>query len=137
MFRTPNLSKLMKWHHDNISMDGYVKHVVDSKAWAHINSTWLEFAKELDNLRPGLALNGVNQFGNQSSTWSTWPIFILNYNLPPWVTTKKFFLMLALLIPGKKSVKNRNIDVYLAPLLEESQLLWKGVYVWDVTRLEG
>jgi len=118
-------------------MDGYVKHVVDSKAWAHINSTWLEFAKELDNLRPGLALNGVNQFGNQSSTWSTWPIFILNYNLPPWVTTKKFFLMLALLIPGKKSVKNRNIDVYLAPLLEESQLLWKGVYVWDVTRLEG
>lgn len=52
-------------------MDGYVKHAADSKAWAHINSTWLEFAKELDNLRLGLALNGVNQFGNQSSTWST------------------------------------------------------------------
>jgi hypothetical protein len=44
MFRALNLSKFMKWHHDNISKDEYVKHVVDSKAWAHINFTWLEFA---------------------------------------------------------------------------------------------
>ncbi len=26
--------------------------------------------------------------------------------------------------------------MYLVPLLEELQLLWKGVYAWDVTRLE-
>jgi hypothetical protein len=45
--------------------------------------------------------------------------------------------MLALLILGKKSMKNKNIDVYLAPLLDELQLLWKGVYAWDMTRLEG
>jgi hypothetical protein len=45
--------------------------------------------------------------------------------------------MLALLTPRKKLVKNHNIDVYLAPLLEELQLLWKGVYAWDVIWLEG
>jgi hypothetical protein len=44
MFRALNLSKFMKWHHDNISKDEYVKHVVDSKAWARINFIWLEFA---------------------------------------------------------------------------------------------
>jgi hypothetical protein len=38
--------------------------------------------------------------------------------------------MLALLIPGKKSMKNHNIDMYLAPLLEELQLIWKRVYAW-------
>jgi hypothetical protein len=92
----------MGLHHDNISKDEYVKHVVDSKAWAHINSTWLELAQEPHNLKLGLALDGVNQFGNQSSRWCTWSILILNYNLPPWLTTQKKNLMLALLIPGKK-----------------------------------
>jgi hypothetical protein len=45
--------------------------------------------------------------------------------------------MLALLIPGKKSVKNSNIDVYLTRLLEELQKLCKGVHAWDVTRQKG
>jgi hypothetical protein len=45
--------------------------------------------------------------------------------------------MLALLIPGKKSVKSCNIDVYMAPLLKELQLLWGGVDAWDITRPVG
>jgi hypothetical protein len=36
-------------------------------------------------------------------------------------------LMLVLLILGKEFVKKKNIDVYLAPLLEELQELWKGL----------
>jgi hypothetical protein len=36
-------------------------------------------------------------------------------------------MMLTLFIPGKKSIKSYNIDVYMAPLLEELQLLWSGV----------
>jgi len=79
----------------------------------------------------------VNPFSNQSTTWSTWPVIILNYNLTPWLTTKKFFLVLVLLIPRKKSVNNDNIDVYLIPLVEELQELWKGVDVWDFACLVG
>jgi hypothetical protein len=79
------------------------------------------------NLWLGLALDGVNPFGNQSTTWSTWAIIILNYNMPQLLTTKKFFLMLVLLIMGKELVKSNNIDVYLAPFLEELQELWRGV----------
>jgi hypothetical protein len=63
---------------------------------------WLEFATDPHNLRLGLILDGVNPFGNQSTTWSTWPIMILNYNLLPWLTTKKFFVMLAIVDPQKK-----------------------------------
>jgi hypothetical protein len=49
--------------------------------------------------------------------------------MPPWLTTKKFFLMLVLLILGKELVTRNNIDVYLDPFLEELQELWKGVVV--------
>jgi hypothetical protein len=41
--------------------------------------------------------------------------------------------MLALLILGKQSMKNSNIDIYMVPLLEELQELWIGVDVVDVT----
>ncbi len=57
---------------------------------------------------------------------------IINYNLPPSLTTNKFFLMFVLLIPGKESMNNGNIDVCLAPLVEELQELWRGVDAWDV-----
>lgn len=41
--------------------------------------------------------------------------------------------MLALLIPGNESVTSENIDVYLAPLLEELLELWVGVSATDVS----
>jgi len=117
----------MKWHHADKSYDGLVQHATNSKAWAHIDNSLPEFAIDLCNLWLGLALNGVNPFGNQSTIWSTWPVIILNYNMPPWLTTKKFFFMLVLLILGKELVKNNNINVYLAPFLEELQELWREV----------
>jgi hypothetical protein len=40
--------------------------------------------------------------------------------------------MFFLLIANKESVKNNNIDIYMAPLVEKLQELWKGVDVWDV-----
>ncbi len=43
--------------------------------------------------------------------------------------------MLVLLIPRKKSVKNKNIDVYLVSLLEELQELWTRVFVTQTQQL--
>jgi hypothetical protein len=54
-------------------------------------------------------------------------MFLINYNLPPWLETKPFFLMLSLIIPGKKSVTSYKIDVYLEPLYDELMELWKGI----------
>jgi hypothetical protein len=60
---------------------------------------------------------------------------LLVYNLPPWMVTKRFFMPLALLIPGKEQVKLENIDVYLQPLLDELQELWQlGVPAWDLSK---
>jgi hypothetical protein len=61
-------------------------------------------------------------------------VFLINYNLPPWLATKPFFLMLSLIIPGKKSVTSDTIDVYLEPLFDELTELWKGIEAIQILR---
>ena len=138
MFRSPVISELMVWHSKNKSTDGMVRHPCDSKAWQHVhNNVDPTFGEDVRNVHMGLAADGVNPFKQQRSTWSTWPVMLLNYNIPPWLTTKKFFVMLALLIPGKQSVTSQYFDVYLAPLVEELQQLWNGVLAYDVLKEIG
>jgi hypothetical protein len=123
---------MMTWHARNKSIDGKVRHVPDSKAWQHI-----DFATELRNVRRGLATYGVNPFGDKNNAWSTWPILLLIYNLPPWLVTKKFFMLLFIIIPGPESVKNANFDVLIIPLIEELQELWEGVRRLDILQPIG
>jgi hypothetical protein len=111
--------------------------VCDSKAWKHIDSTWLDFVMDLCNIILGLSLDEVNPYANLSTNHFIWSILFFNYNLPPWLMTKQLFVMLSLLIQRKKSMKNDNIDVYLEPLVEEFKTLWKGVWTIDVTRVDG
>jgi hypothetical protein len=85
----------------------------------------------------GLALDGVNPYVDLSANHFTWPVLLLNYNLAPWLITKCLFVMLTLLIPGKKLVKFYNIDIYLEPLVEELENLWTRVFIVDVTRPHG
>ena len=95
------------------------------------------FAEDPRHVYFALAADGVNPFKQNRSTWSTWPVLLLNYNLPPWLTTKKFFVMLALLISGHKSVTSEVFDVYLEPLLEELLELWGGIPAHDITKGTG
>ncbi len=95
------ISKLLVWHHENKNANGLVRHVADSKAWMHINNNWPDFVADPRNIIFGLATNGFNPFSKKTCIWSTWPVMLLVYNLPPWMATKRFFMLLALLIPGK------------------------------------
>ena len=139
MYSTPLQASYMTWHHRHASEDGIMRGAVDSHQWKFVNWKWRsEFAYEPRNLRLGLATDGVNPFSIKRSTWSTWPVLIMNYNLPPWMTTKKHFVMLSLIIPGKRSVTGENFDTYLQPLLEELQILWhRGIETDDAARFQG
>ncbi len=60
---------------------------------------------------------------------------LLVYNLPPWIATKRFFMLLTLLILGKEQVKSENIDVYLQPFIDELQESWQpDVPAWDLSK---
>ena len=100
MYRCTELSTLMKWHTTHKSPDGLVWSVVDSKAWAHVSLLDPTFQVESRNIHLGLVLDGMNPFSDMSLRYSVWPILLLNYNLPPWLTTKIFFVMMSILIPG-------------------------------------
>ena len=102
--------------------------------WMEFDNKWPKFSQDPHNMRLGLTLDGVNPFSNQSTKWSTWLVFLTNYNLSPWLATKSFFLMLSLIILGKKSVTSYTIDVYLEPLFNELAELWKGIEAIQILR---
>ena len=135
MFKCRSIAKLMAWHSTSRSSDGVMCTPADSPAWQHIDLTWPEFKKEPRHLCLGLAMDGVNPYSLRSTTWSTWPVVLVNYNIPPWLCIKKGHLLLALLIPGKYKVK--NMDVYLAPTMDELKQLWEGIPIQDLSRRSG
>jgi hypothetical protein len=138
MLGCPGISEHMTWTADNQSQDGKQRHIGDSVHWKNINEKYPDFAEEPRNVRFGLSLDGMNPFGDKNNVYSCWPVTLLNYNLPPWLTTKRFFIMLSMMIPGPKSALASNIDVYLAPLVEELKTLWdNGLVVNDAFQRPG
>ena len=99
----------------------------------HIEDTWPEkFKDEVRSLRLSIAMDGINPYSLQNTNYSIWPIVVINNNIPPWLSVKNEHLMLALIVPGRRQVK--NMDVYLQPLVDELKELWDGINVYDVSR---
>ncbi|XP_074283650.1 uncharacterized protein LOC141608187 [Silene latifolia] len=122
-FANPKDAEYMVWHHEERNKDGKLRHVADAPQWRTIDRTFPDFGEEPRNLRLGLCTDGINPFGTLSTQHSTWPVMLIIYNLPPWLTTKSKYILLTLLISGPKQSGN-DIDVYLAPLIEDLKLLW-------------
>jgi hypothetical protein len=127
----PNDVKLLQWHKDSRKKDDKLRHPADGPEWKNISRKFPEFDKEPRNLRLGLCTDGMNPYGNMSSRHSTWPVMLCVYNIPPWRCMKRKYMMMPLMISGPKQPGN-DIDVYLAPLIDDLQLLWRdGVMVYD------
>jgi len=131
LYMNDTTSAYMCWQAEELVKDGKVRHPADSLAWKHVDDTYPHFAFDPRNLRLGLASDGFNPFGMLNVTYTTWPVILIPYNLPPWLCLKQSYWMMSMLIPGPKSPGN-NIDVYLQPLIDELKELWeKGVETWD------
>jgi hypothetical protein len=99
----------------------------------HIEDTWPEkFKDEVRSLRLSIAMDGVNPYSLQNTNYYVWHVVVINNNIPPWLFVKNEHLMLALIVPGRRQVK--NMDVYLQPLVDELKELWEGIHVYDVSR---
>ncbi len=136
MYRSTAMSKLLQWHATHKSVHGLVRHVVDNKAWARVDEKWANFAHDPRNLKLTISTNGFNPFSNK--LWFTWLVYVLIYNLPPWLTTKCFLVLVSLIIMGKKSLCMNTTYVYLQPLVDELMTLWRlGVLALDYGKSEG
>jgi hypothetical protein len=47
-----------------------------------------------------MVVDGVNPFGELRSIYLVWPVFVINNNLPPWMSIKREHVMLALIVLG-------------------------------------
>ncbi|KAK1682677.1 hypothetical protein QYE76_043525 [Lolium multiflorum] len=132
LFRNKEHAKLLRWHKEDRKSDGELRHPADGTQWRKIDREFKDFAADARNIRFGLSTDGMNPFGEQSSSHSTWPVTLCIYNLPPWLCMKRKFIMMPVLIQGPKQPGN-DIDVYLRPLVDELLQLWgrPGVRVWD------
>jgi hypothetical protein len=97
------MSELFLWHSTNKSSNGLVHHVVESKAWAHVDEKWQNFVVNLGNLRLVISIDGCNPFFEKLCQWFTWHVYVLIYNLLLWLTTKYFFMLVVLIISSKKN----------------------------------
>ncbi|XP_050227785.1 uncharacterized protein LOC126677281 [Mercurialis annua] len=89
---TPRLQRLyaskatarhMTWHADH-EMDGdKMCHPSDSSAWKRFSELHSEFADEVRNIRLGLCSDGFQPFANFGQQYSSWPVILTPYNLPP------------------------------------------------------
>ncbi|KAK1558076.1 hypothetical protein QYE76_037485 [Lolium multiflorum] len=89
-FVDPKEAKLMQWHAerekpaDDPEKGKILTHPADASQWNALDIEFAdEFGSEPRNIRLGMSTDGLNPFGNQSSTHSTWPVFVWPYNLPP------------------------------------------------------
>ena len=98
MFRSQKLAENLRWHFNNKSNDGKIRHPVDSVTWNVVDETWKSFASNPRNLRLGLATDGFNPFLTLSSKYSCWPVMLVTYNLSPMLCMKKENIMLTLFI---------------------------------------
>ena len=73
---------------------------VNGTAFRDIEEKWPHFKEEPRNLRIYLAADGVNPFAQMKSIYTVWPIFVINNNIPPWLSIKREHIMLSMIIPG-------------------------------------
>ncbi|XP_058746586.1 uncharacterized protein LOC131619515 [Vicia villosa] len=131
LFMCSKTAESMRWHEEERSKDGKLRHPADGKAWKDFDELHPDFSSESRNVRLGLTSDGFNPFRTMSLSHSTWPVLMMVYNTPPWLSMKPEYTMLSLLIPGPKSPGN-DIDVYLQPLIEELKELWEsGIETYD------
>jgi hypothetical protein len=98
LFRNKVHAKLLMWHKEDRKCDEILRHPADGSQWRKIDRDFPKFTEDARNLRFGLSTDGMNLFGEQSYSHSTWHVTLCIYNLPPWLYMKRKFIMMPVLI---------------------------------------
>jgi hypothetical protein len=131
VFASKEITEDEQWHKlKRKEVQNELNHPADGEAWKDFDRNYRWFAADARKIRLGLATDSFNTFGQMSSSYSMWPVFLIPYNFPIWVCIEQSNFMMSLLIPGRQC-PGKNFDVFLEPLIEELQDFWKGVLTFD------
>jgi hypothetical protein len=96
-----------------------------------IDLQYPKFPAKSRNIKFDLSTDGMNPFGENRIMHNTWPVILTMYNIPTWLSHKRKYLMLSILIRDPKQA-SIDIDVFLKSLMEDMAKLWnEGVRMWD------
>jgi hypothetical protein len=127
MFLSERIMIHMRWHKDGDRENKQVMvHPSDLCAWKALDNFDLEFARDVRNVRIGLATDGFTPFSDNIASYSSWHVFVVPYNLPPSLYMKYEVMFLCLVIPGLDHPVPK-LNVMLRPLIDELKELWNGV----------
>ena len=111
-----------------------MRYCSDSIAWKHFNIVHPDFAVENRNVRLGLCIDGFQPYRQSGQQYSSWPVILMVYNLPPWLCMKETSIFLTMLVPGLRNPKQK-LDVFLQPLIAELKELWDvGILAYDISK---
>nr|XP_027062802.1 uncharacterized protein LOC113689186 [Coffea arabica]XP_027100959.1 uncharacterized protein LOC113720217 [Coffea arabica] len=131
LFMSRKIASSMRWHKEKrVEEIGVLCHLADGESWKEFDKKFPWFAEDARNVRLALSSDGFNPFNNMCNSYSMWPVVLINYNMPPWVSKREPYFFLSLLIPGRRP-PGKNIDVFLQPLIDELLELFKGVWTYD------
>ena len=95
----------MTWHALHEYEDGIMTHPSDSEAWKHFDNIHPVFAADMRNVRLGLCTDGFQLFGQSGQQYSSWPVIVTPYNLPPSMCMKDEYMFLCVIVPGPTNPK--------------------------------
>ena len=90
----------MDCHAENKIKDVFHRMSTDGSVFSKIEERWPKFKEGSHNIRLSLEVDGVNPFGELISTYSVWPIFVINNNIPLWMSKKREHIMLIVILRG-------------------------------------
>jgi hypothetical protein len=126
----------VRWHDEERTKDGLLRHPADAPFWKDFDSTYPEFASDSRNLRLAVASDGFSPFRTYNSKYSIWPVILIPYNMPPWKCMKQTNFILSLVIPGHKA-PGADMDVYLEPLVNDMvDMFVDGIRTYDASKDE-
>ncbi|XP_060210479.1 uncharacterized protein LOC132637405 [Lycium barbarum] len=98
LYASDATTKHMRCHFEH-ERDGVMRHPSDSPSWKNFDQTYSCFASEVRNVRLGLSTDGFQPFGPLGQQYSSWPVIVTPYNLPPWMCMKDEYMFLSMIIP--------------------------------------
>jgi hypothetical protein len=119
LFLSNKTARHMRWHKDGVrENDQVVVHPSYSEARKALDDFDAYFARDAQNVRIELAMDGFTPYNTSVASYSCWHVFAILYNLPPSLCMKYKYMFLCLIIPGLDHPR-LHINVMLKPLIEE------------------
>ena len=121
----------MDYHARNISQDDVIQMSADGSAFIDMEEKWPHFKEEPRNLRISLVAYDVNPFAEMRCAYTVWTIFVINNNIPPWMSIKREHIMLEIIVLG---ICLRN-NFFKAIASHLSYLLHNVIYLFSFNRI--